>query len=300
MNTFLIFISLTTAALAAVAVTLAWRTLQQERRRADARVAALAASRAAGTSAPPIVATHFDSARFAGPANADDAYPDPETALDSFAQTTDANADTIVRYPATAAKPVAPAVVADAPDLNAFGRGLFGSEREAQEVNPLPRLAPVLAGTFVMVVAALLLWLGARTGTPTAEAAAQPDPLELLSLTHTRQGKDVTITGLVRNPKSARPLEAVTAVIYFFDREGSFLASARAPLDFRKLAAGDESPFQVTVPAPAGLSRYRVSFRHEEGGVLPHVDRREGRPGTSAGPAGPPERPAPLAAVAKG
>jgi hypothetical protein len=48
----------------------------------------------------------------------------------------------------------------------------------------------------------------------------------------------------------------------------------RAPLDFRLLGPGDESPFQVAVPSPGPISRYRISFRRNEGGVVPHVDRR--------------------------
>ena len=47
-----------------------------------------------------------------------------------------------------------------------------------------------------------------------------------------------------------------------------------------KLGAGDESPFVVSLDAPASVARYRVSFRTDDG-VLPHIDRRD----TSAAPA---------------
>ena len=62
--------------------------------------------------------------------------------------------------------------------------------------------------------------------------------------------------------------------MFLFDRKGSFVASGRAPLDYQALAPGDESPFVITVPGAADVSRYRVSFR-EGDDVLPHVDRRE-------------------------
>ena len=73
-------------------------------------------------------------------------------------------------------------------------------------------------------------------------------------------------------------------MVFLFDRKGSFVASGRAPLDYQALAPGDESPFVITVPGAADVSRYRVSFR-EGDDVLPHVDRRE--PAAVAGqPAG--------------
>ena len=57
------------------------------------------------------------------------------------------------------------------------------------------------------------------------------------------------------------------------DRSGTFAGSGRAPLDFTTLDPGDESPFVVTLPNAAGVGRYRVSFRTEDGAVR-HVDRR--------------------------
>ena len=79
----------------------------------------------------------------------------------------------------------------------------------------------------------------------------------------------------MRNPRGAATLERVTAVVFFFDGAGAFLSSARAPLDFPRLAGGEESAFQVSAPTPPGVRRYRVSFRLAEGGIVPHVDRRE-------------------------
>jgi hypothetical protein len=62
-------------------------------------------------------------------------------------------------------------------------------------------------------------------------------------------------------------------VVFLFDQQGTFVTSARAPIDFVKLTAGDESPFVVKVQAPKSVARYRVSFRTDDG-TLPHVDRR--------------------------
>jgi hypothetical protein len=68
-------------------------------------------------------------------------------------------------------------------------------------------------------------------------------------------------------------VERVSAVVFLFDQQGQFVTSAKAPIDFLKLTAGDESPFVVKVAAPQSVARYRVSFRTDDG-TLPHVDRR--------------------------
>jgi hypothetical protein len=84
----------------------------------------------------------------------------------------------------------------------------------------------------------------------------------------------MVITGLVRNPSGAAVLAHVTATAFLFGSDGTFLASGRAPLDYTTLAAGDESPFVISVPVSGTVARYRVGFRGEDGKVLAHVDRR--------------------------
>ena len=106
----------------------------------------------------------------------------------------------------------------------------------------------------------------AATGQPAAPA------LELLSMRHTRTGDGLTVTGLVRN-RSAADTASIVAVVFVFDRDGGFVASGRAPLEFGSVALGDESPFKVTIPDVKDVGRYRVSFR-APAGIVPHVDRR--------------------------
>jgi hypothetical protein len=114
-------------------------------------------------------------------------------------------------------------------------------------------------------------------GEAATAAARDPRPLELLSLRHELADDVVTVTGLVRNPAENGAMERLTAIVFLFDEKGGFLASGRAPLDFTALGGGEESPFVVSIRAPSGVARYRVSFRQDQGGVLPHVDRRPGR-----------------------
>jgi hypothetical protein len=72
---------------------------------------------------------------------------------------------------------------------------------------------------------------------------------------------------------AAGAVERLTAVVFLFDQQGGFVTSAKADVDFTKLAPGDESPFVISIDAPATVARYRVSFR-TQGGIVPHIDRR--------------------------
>jgi hypothetical protein len=108
-----------------------------------------------------------------------------------------------------------------------------------------------------------------------AAAAESPVPLELLALGHDRDGDRLTVRGVVRNPSVGRAVDRVTAVVFLYDRTGGFLTSGRAAIESPSLTPGAESAFVVVVPGASDVSRYRVSFRTEDR-VVPHVDRRDG------------------------
>jgi hypothetical protein len=116
----------------------------------------------------------------------------------------------------------------------------------------------------------------------TAQAMGPNSPLELVSLTHQRQNAKLAVSGLVRNPLSGQPIERLSAVVFLFDRTGTFVTSSRANVDFLKLGSGDESPFVVSLDAPQSVARYRVSFRTDEG-IVPHVDHRSAAPAPTQG-----------------
>jgi hypothetical protein len=124
----------------------------------------------------------------------------------------------------------------------------------------------------------LLLIVGGIFVSSWAPASPKPQssvgaPLELMSMRYERQGTTLTVSGLVKNPASGATVKGVTAVVFAFNRNGAFIASGRAPLDFSALAPGDESPFVVNVPNVSDVARYRVTFRSGDA-VVRHVDRR--------------------------
>ncbi len=124
------------------------------------------------------------------------------------------------------------------------------------------------------------LSLAARGRTMPAAATApsvaptNTPPLELLSLRHAQADGVLTVAGLVQNPRSGVLLSSVNATLFVFGPGGSFITSARAPLDFTSLTPGDESPFVIRVPVSRAVERYRVGFRDDDDRMLAHVDRR--------------------------
>jgi hypothetical protein len=107
-----------------------------------------------------------------------------------------------------------------------------------------------------------------------AAVAVNPARLELLSLRDSREGGILTIAGLVGNPRGAAALRDVKVSAELFDSSGTLVTSATAALDVRTLAAGDQSPFVLSVATARGVARYRVTFLNADGSVIQHVDRR--------------------------
>jgi hypothetical protein len=138
----------------------------------------------------------------------------------------------------------------------------------------------VLAGVALVALAiGAMAWSGSSAPEETTagvpEAASRP--LELVALSHARTGEGLTISGMVRNPDGGISRAHLTAVVFVFDQQGTFLTSTRAAIEPVNLDPGSQSSFAVTVPQARGVSRYRVSFRTDLG-VIPHVDRRAGAP----------------------
>jgi len=152
---------------------------------------------------------------------------------------------------------------------------------EPEQASPWGRRFVVIGCLAALVVAIglTLAFTGSRpssvgTGSVTQVSTTSGSPLELLSLRYTRESDRLVITGLVQNPRAAAPISRVVATAFVFGKDGTFLSSGRAPLDFVTLTPGEESPFVVNVPVTGQVTRYRVGFRAEDGRVLPHVDRR--------------------------
>jgi hypothetical protein len=173
---------------------------------------------------------------------------------------------------------IGPAHFAPEPDAPPTSSSAMFGAAESPASSPRMLLIPAM-GLFVVAAALTGIYFWNRPVAQSGMSAAyvQYAPLELVTLRHQRHGDALVISGLVRNPHQGQAIGALSAVAFTFDRQGGFLSSARAPLDFPRLQPGDESPFTVTVPNSSAIGRYRVSFRNEAG-IVPHVDRRSESP----------------------
>jgi len=136
-----------------------------------------------------------------------------------------------------------------------------------------------IAGVCVVAAMAGIAVIAARGthGNPppvTAAPAQVTDaPLELLALEHERDGGQLIVRGLVRNPANAAERDGLTAVVLLVGHDGATISSHRAAVPSAKLPAGATTPFVVTAPGGADVDRFRLSFR-TDARVEPHVDRR--------------------------
>lgn len=179
---------------------------------------------------------------------------------------------------------VASAVAPDAPHAP-HATGFLGAGDVARVEGGRQRTLAVAAVALFVLLSGGLVWMMSGPRGTTAQAMGPNSPLELVSLTHQRQNNKLAVSGLVRNPVNGKPIEKLSAVVFLFDRTGTFVTSSRANVDFLKLGAGDESPFVVSLEAPPTVTRYRVSFRTDEG-IVPHIDRRSESPADTAATVG--------------
>jgi hypothetical protein len=267
----MLVITLIALAIAVAVAVYAWRLLQEERRRSEARIAVLMAELAASANRPTALADDLSLAAEPAPAPRP-ARPAAEPAPPVFERD-------FLRHDASSAAREEAAIFSQT-EVSA-GSSIFGSA-EASDAPRSPWLAAAVIAAILAGAGGIAYFaLGERhVGATSPLATTAAAPVELVSLSHRRDGEGLIVQGLVRNPVAGQELREVNASVFFFDAQGSFLTTVKAPLDFRTLAAGDESPFSARLAASRGVRRYRVSFRDVSGRLVPHVDRREAVPGT--------------------
>ena len=278
METLLLTISGVSVLVALVTSGIAWRLSRRERAQSAARVAALSLAASEPTVAPRAVpASSYESEPVAVGQSRTPA-PWAATRVTTFAATTRPSNQTTRPEAADFLRPSND--VAAPPPSTALSDGFLGTAVNTQASGGGQRGLAIAALALFAVALAGSYWIvfGDRsTATTVTVAPSQAAPLELISLRHERRAGRLAVTGLVRNPVAGSPIGPLSAVVFLFDQQGVLITSARANVDFLKLAPGDESPFVINVDAPATVARYRVSFRNDAG-LVPHIDRRGQEP----------------------
>lgn len=277
---FLLIVTFASLALSAGLLTYVLRLTREERDRSEARAASL--EQALGGVKPierwsPEMTLASDAAKW-DVAREDSAARDLTYASDSSAFAAHAAEDPFTPGPASVERPAA--------FSSMFGtQAASADDPYAADVRthvPRALLVPAVGVLVVTLIAGLALsvvWAHNRTS-GTTQATAQEStgaPLELVALKHERAGDGLHISGVVRNPQEGRVVKGLAAVAFLFDRDGNYVSSDRAPLDYVQLEPGEESPFSIAVPSAVGVSRYRVTFR-TDAGIVAHVDRRSDPP----------------------
>jgi hypothetical protein len=252
MDTLLLGITVVSLGIALVMSVTAWRLMRDEKRRSAARIAALSAA----------ASTDAQVSQF------------PELPL------VEPKGERITRAPWKPATPIVPELQPEPAVIHATG--FLGAASVERDNGGRQRGLAIAAFVLFAMLSGGLVWMMSGPEGTSAVAVGPNAPLELVSLSHARQNEKLAVSGLVRNPVSGKAVERLSAVVFLFDRMGTFVTSSRAHVDFLKLGAGDESPFVVSIDAPATVSRYRVSFRTDDG-VVPHIDRRGESPAPGEG-----------------
>jgi hypothetical protein len=237
MDITLILVTLLSLTLAAVMAALAWRVAREERRRSDARVAALASE------------IHHDAPGY------DLRLRDRAVAQSGDLFTSALPSPSRSRPGVVMALGVF--VVCSGLALAVVLSGRHSTAKTSVESGNAP------AGSGMH-----------RTPQGNQATARDAAPLELIALTHERDADRLTVRGIIRNPASGAEVSRLTAVVFLFDRDGGFVTSGRAAVDAPELVPGADSTFVVTIPGVADVGRYRVSFRTDDR-VVPHLDRRD-------------------------
>jgi hypothetical protein len=285
METLLMVATVVALALAIGMSVLAWRLLRENRQRSIARVETLQAM--AASSEPP---TRFATLN-------DKEEPEEDDGLGAWDLGLGDAHRSSVRSPMleVAGEPVSPRLKPQVSGRKPTPEVTFGATMHAPPGAPPRRwLALALVGLLMAAAVSSVYALyrpviaaeSSSTTDPPGARNSGPRPIELLSLRHNIDSNgSFTVTGLVQNPAAGQTARQIIAVVYLFDRAGNYFAGGKAALDFAVLQPGDESPFVVHIPNVGRVSRYRVGFRSEEGGIVAHVDRRGQLPGGTTGDA---------------
>jgi len=255
--TFLLVVTLASMVLAAIMSVVAWRLAGDERRRSDARVAALSAE---------IHASDPNVGRVLSDPHAGWVLSDPPH---------DPLLSRVRKDPAYSSNDPAynSQDLVDNSHTEPTYSSLFSTPQRRSGARPL---AAFVAGALVVGAVGAMAVVLPRTLTRAPRVvlpAAAPLPLELVALGHERIGDQLTVHGVVRNPPTGSVIDELNAVVFVVAPDGEYLATGRSAVEAPALQPGREATFAVTVPGARDIGRYRVSFRIGDR-LVPHLDRR--------------------------
>jgi hypothetical protein len=151
--------------------------------------------------------------------------------------------------------------------------GTMGMVMGGNSFSPSPSSTPASTSTSSPAAA-----VPTRSPAP-APAPAPPPPAAQLALIAARGyegefGGYHYIEGQVKNV-SDQPLRNVAAVAIWSDKDGNFIKSDDALIDYNPILPGQTSPFKTISSGNPAMERYRVEFKTLLGGTLNVEDQRK-------------------------
>jgi hypothetical protein len=114
----------------------------------------------------------------------------------------------------------------------------------------------------------------APTVVPAVIPTSQPEYLlELISMNDDRESDFITVSGQVKNISEVS-LEAVEAVVEYYDSNGNFVKTDSAVIEYNPILPGQTSPFTVISTDNPAITKYDVTFKYLLDGTIPTKDDR--------------------------
>ena len=124
---------------------------------------------------------------------------------------------------------------------------------------------------FISCISKIATTSGTRLSTAQPSASSQPELLLLAQHCNiSRGGGMLIVEGQVQNT-SPRSMDFVIVVAEGFDKDGNFVSSQDAPVDYRPLLPGQRSPFTVIMNFNPAIARCGVTgFKDSNGRQILH------------------------------
>ena len=129
----------------------------------------------------------------------------------------------------------------------------------------------------ILAIVVVILWLIGKLSSPdryNTSVGNSPDALpklELMSHTWHTEYDYAVYEGTVRNI-SSRSIENVEAVVSFYDKQGGFITSSEALINFNPILPGQTSPFKVMKTHNPAMEKAAVDFKYFMGGSIPYKE----------------------------
>jgi hypothetical protein len=136
------------------------------------------------------------------------------------------------------------------------------------------------AAWLALIIFALIVWIGSWSTASSTRVSGSAGPvggtsagpqLELSKWTWGPEYGYATAEGVVKNI-SGESLKNVEAVVSFYTKDGTFVKSDNALIEYNPILPGQTSPFKVISSDNPAMKTARVEFKHLFGGT---IDYRE-------------------------